>query len=245
MDLRKWQEHSHTLKNVFGLEQELVAISCLKDKNVDAGQGRIRICRAILDAAAGKSLKVNKDNNACFGATWHLGFSKIADPKVRDMMRKFVVEGEKLFSSYDALDKLISQMGEVPDNSDACFMLTPLEKIEHEPELVIFVCNPEQACRLLTLVTFSDGIMPNIKIGGPTCRMAIMYPLLNGEVNISFQDATARKMCHMDKNLLFVSIPAKRIPQIIGNIEKCSAGSAKIEFPPEFRQFLQQRLAKK
>jgi uncharacterized protein (DUF169 family) len=71
-----------------------------------------------------------------------------------------------------------------------------------------------------------------------------MYPLLTGEVNISFQDATARKMCNMDKNLLFVSIPAKKIPQIVENLDKCSAGTAKIEFPPEFRQFLQQRLAK-
>lgn len=245
MESEKWQDYAKIFKGVFDLEKELVAVSCIKCQDTDAGQGKVRICRAILDAAAGKSLKVNKTNNACFGASWHLGFSQIKDPQVIKMIKKFVVEGEKLFCSYEALDKLISQMEPVPDNSDNCFELTPVSNIEHEPELIIFVCNPEQACRLLTLVTFSDGIMPNIKIGGPTCRMAIMYPLYSQEVNISFQDATARKMCNMDKNLLFVSIPAKRIPQIVKNIDKCSAGTAKIEFPPEFRQFLQQRLAKK
>ncbi len=245
MELKKWQDYAGILKNIFGLEQEPVGVSCLKDADIQAEQGKVRICRAILDAGTGKSLKVNKTNNACFGASWHLGFSQIKDPQVIQMIKKFVVEGEKLFCSYEALDKLISQMEENPDNSNSCFTLSPLSNIEKEPELVIFVCNPEQACRLLTFVTFFDGVMPKIKIGGPTCRMAVMYPLLTGEVNVSFQDATARKMCHMDKNLLFVSIPAKRIPQIVENIDKCSAGTAKIEFPPEFRQFLQQRLAKK
>ncbi|MFC1709142.1 DUF169 domain-containing protein [Candidatus Omnitrophota bacterium] len=244
MELVKWEEYSRVLKEVFGLEHNPVAVNCLKDKDIDVGQGKVRICRAILDAATGKSLKVDKANNACFGASWHLGFSQIKDPQVIKMIKKFVVEGEKLFCSYEALDKLISQMEDNPDNSGSCFVLSPLSDIEHEPELVIFVCNPEQACRLLTFVTFFDGLMPKIKIGGPTCRMAIMYPLLTGEVNISFQDATARKMCNMDKNLLFVSIPAKRIPQIVENFDKCSAGTAKMEFPPEFRKFLQQRLAK-
>lgn len=244
MDLKKWQDYANTLKNVFGLEQEPVAVNCLKDKNIDPGQGKVRICRAILDAGTGKSLKVNKQNNACFGASWHLGFNQIKDPQVIKMIKKFVVEGEKLFCSYEALDKLIFQMEENPDNSNSCFTLSALSNIEYEPELVIFICNPEQACRLLTFVTFFDGVMPKIKIGGPTCRMAIMYPLLTGEVNISFQDSTARKMCRMDKNLLFVSMPTKWIPKIVENIDKCSAGTAKIEFPPEFRQFLQQRLAK-
>jgi len=86
--------------------------------------------------------------------------------------------------------------------------------------------------------------MPKIKIGGPTCRMSIIYPLLTGEVNISFYDYTARKICNVEKDKLLISIPYKKIPQIIESIEKCSAGKAKIEYPAEFREFLQQRLAK-
>ena len=157
------------------------------------------------------------------------------------MTKKFVVEGEKLFSSYDALENLIDQMEEPPDNKEACFTLTPLEEAQREPQLVIFVCNPEQACRLLTFITFRDGMMPKIKIGGPTCRMAVMYPLLTGETNISFQDCTARKMCNMDKDKLLVCLPYEKIPEIIEDIDKCSAGKARIEFPKEFREFLQKR----
>jgi len=241
---KDWQGYSLILKELLNLDYSPVAISCAKTASVNVPEKKLRICRAILEAGKGQTLEISKDNNACFGASWHLGFHKIKDQKVTDMIKKFVVEGEKLFSSYQALDTLLSQMEEVPDNSAGCFLLSPLEKSEVEPQLVIFVCNPEAACRLLTFVTFIEGVMPKIKIGGPTCRMSIIYPLLTGEVNISFYDYTARKMCNVEKDKLLISIPYKRIPQIIESIEKCSAGRAKIEYPAEFREFLQKSLAK-
>jgi hypothetical protein len=49
-------------------------------------------------------------------------------------------------------------------------------------------------------------------------------------------------MCNVQKDKLLVSIPYKKIPAIIEAIDKCSAGKAKIEFPQEFREFLQKRL---
>lgn len=129
-----------------------------------------------------------------------------------------------------------------PDNANSFFLLSAMEACEIKPELVIFICNAEAACRLLTLAIFIDGVMPKIKIGGPTCRMGIIYPLLTGEVNISFYDYTARKICNVEKDKLLVSIPYEKIPLIVESIDKCSAGRAKIEYPQEFREFLQKRL---
>lgn len=243
MDKKEWQQFSLDLKELLSLEYSPVAINCLKGPLLKSSDKKLRICRAILDAGKGQSLQIDKQTNACFGAAWHLGFHKITDKQALEMIKKFVVEGEKLFLSHAALDKLISQMEEVPDNSQSHFLLSPMEKAEIEPELVIFICNAEQACRLLTLVTFLDGVMPKIKIGGPTCRMSIIYPLLTGEVNLSFYDYTARKICNLEKDKLIISIPYKKIPLIIESIDKCTAGRAKIEYPTEFREFLQKRLA--
>lgn len=242
MGRKQWQEYSLVLKEVLNLDSSPVGINLIKGRAPALTDKKIRICRAIIDAAGGESFNLDKQNNACFGASWHLGFKKIDDPKILKMIKKFVVEGEKLFSSYDALDKLTAQFEDQGDNSDSYFVLSPLEKCESEPQLVIFLCNPEAACRLLTLVTFIDGVMPKIKIGGPTCRMAVMYPLSKQEVNLSFYDYTARKMCNLDKDKLIISIPYIRLPRIVESIDKCSAGKAKIEYPPEFRQFLQKRL---
>jgi uncharacterized protein (DUF169 family) len=242
MDKKEWQGYSAVLKELLNLDYSPVALSCLKQPMLKDEAKKVRICRAILDAGKGAVLQVDKTSNACFGASWHLGFHQIKDPKVVSMIKKFVVEGEKLFCSYQALDNLISQMEEIPDNSNSYFVLAPLEKAQILPQLVIFIVNAEACCRLLTFVTFLDGIMPKIKIGGPTCRMSIIYPLLTHEVNISFYDYTARKMCNVDKDKLLVSIPYAKLPAIIESIEKCSAGRAKIEYPLEFREFLQKRL---
>ncbi|MCX5702883.1 MAG: DUF169 domain-containing protein [Candidatus Omnitrophica bacterium] len=243
MDNQEWQGYSLVFKELLNLEFSPVAISLLKEPIlIDAGK-RLRICKAILDAGKGQTLQIDKTNNVCFGAAWHLGFHQIKDPKTINMIKKFVVEGEKLFCSYQALDNLLAAIEEAPDNSQSYFVLSPLEKAQFSPQLVIFIVDAEAACRLLTLVTFIDGIIPKIKIGGPTCRMSIIYPLATGEVNISFYDYTARKICNVDKDKLLISVPYQKISHMVEAIEKCSAGKAKIEFPPEFREFLQKRLS--
>lgn len=242
--MSQWKEVAGRLKEVLSLELSPVAISRVKKDKVDLTQGRVRICKALLDVSSGATQVVGKDNNGCFGAAWHLGFNKITDKKILGMVKQFVVEGEKLFSSYDALDNLIKQMEEVPLQDNLAIVLSPLDKAENKPEIVVFVCNPEEACRLLTLAVFSDGLMPKVKIGGPTCRLAIIYPLLTGSLNISFYDYTARKICNVPKDKLLVSAPYAKVIEMAENLDKCSAGTAKIEYPQEFREFLQQRLKK-
>ena len=241
MDKKEWQEYAVTLKDLFALEYSPVSINLMPGKP-EAQEKKVRICKAILDAGKGQTLVLAKDNNLCFGASWHLGFHKIKDPKVQEMVNKFVVEGEKLFCSYEALANLMTQMEEVPDNTGSYFLLSPMEHAAQIPQIVIFIVNAEAACRLLTFVTFFDGQMPAIKIGGPTCRLSIMYPLLTGQVNISFYDHTARKLCNVEKDKLIVTLPYAMIPRIISSIDTCSGGRARMEFPPEFRAFLQKRL---
>lgn len=242
--MSQWQEINHRLSRILGLELKPVSVSRLEKEGTQLSPGKVRICKALLDAAAGKKQVIAKDNNGCFGAAWHLGFNKITDKKILGMVKQFVVEGEKLFSSYDALDNLISRMEEVPLQDNLAIKLGPLGEAEDKPEIVVFVCNPEEACRLLTLATFSDGLMPKIKVGGPTCRLAIIYPLLTGNLNISFYDYTARKICNVPKDKLLVSVPYLKAVEMAENLDKCSAGTAKIEYPQEFRQFLQRRLKK-
>lgn len=239
---KEWQSLSLQLKQDLNLKLSPIGVCCSKKQGAPALKQKVRICRALIDASLGKTVQIYKENNACFGASWHLGFQDIKDPKIIAMIKKFVVEGEKLFSSYQTLDNLLAQMDDVPYNPDLCFMLAPMEVLEAEPELVIFVSNAEEACRLLTLATFIDGQMPHIKIGGPTCRMAITHPLFKKEINISFYDYTARKMCNVAPDKLLVSIPYEKIPLMAESIDKCSAGKAKIEYPQEFRTFLQKRL---
>lgn len=241
--MHEWQEYARFFKELLGLEYSPVGVNLLEGRAPQVPDKKVRICRALLDAGKGEVVRLDKGNNACFGASWHLGFRKTLEPRVLEMVKKFVVEGEKLFCSYDALENLIKEMQPPPDTSAKHFLLSPLETAGQEPDLCVFVCDAEAACRLLTLSVFIDGKMPRIQIGGPTCRMALIYPLESQEVNISFYDYTARKICNVEKDKLLVSIPYKRMAALVRAVDGCSAGRAKIEFPPEFRKFLQNTLA--
>jgi len=234
---KEWQGYGITLKELLNLEYSPVAINYIQGTLLKNTNKKIRICQAILEAGKGSVCQIDKENNACFGASWHLGFLGTKERRIEGMIRKFVIEREKLFVSHQALEKLLAQVEELPRGPDAYFTLAPLEKCALIPQLAIFICNPEAACRLLTLATFSDGLMPKIKIGGPTCRMSVIYPLLSQEINLSFYDYTARKMCNLEKDKLIITIPYRKLPQIIESIGRCPAGKAKMEFvqqPPVF-----------
>ena len=245
MKEKQWQKEVVVLKDALGLSASPVAIRCIQQKPPEGQKKRARICRAIFSAAKGEKVSINKDNNACIGAAWYLGLSKADDAELRGMVKKYIVTGEKLFSSQKTVDHFFQQIGDVPDKLDSCYFLEPMENTEEEPQIVILICDAEQACRLFALVTFPDGNMPKIQIGGSACRMAITYPLLSGEVNLSFMDCSSRQHCKVEKDKLLITIPYKRIPDIIANIDVCSGGKAQIEFPQEFRAFLQERLIQK
>jgi len=227
---KQWQKYALRLKELLALENSPVATSCFKGQiPKEHSAGKVRICRAILDASEGKLIYIGKGNNDCFGASWHLGFRSVNKiRRLKEIFKKFTVETEKIFSCGEAAERLFAQMEEPPDNKDNYFALAPAEKAEFFPELIIFVVNPQEASRLLTLLTFSDGIMPKIKIGGPTCRMSITYPLLSREVNISFYDYTSRIISKIKKDKLIVSVPYSKVPEIVKNIDRCSAGKAKV-----------------
>ena len=81
---KKWQDDAQVLKELLNLETSPVGISCLKEQAQDEPQEKVRICRAFPDAAKGKTLKINRSNNACFGAAWHLEYP----PEFREFLQK-------------------------------------------------------------------------------------------------------------------------------------------------------------
>lgn len=224
MKNQEWKKYSRAFKKALGLEFSPVAVNCLKEDSPGKKEKKFRICRAILDAGRGETIDISKKSNMCFGSGWHLGFYKPKDKKILDIVKKFVVEKERLFCSYEALDNLLRQMDDPLDNSGSVYSLAPMEKAKSAPQLVIFIVDAEAACRLLTLATFPDGIMPKVKIGGPACRLGITYPLVTGELNISFYDHTARKLSGIGRDKLIVSVPYSKIPQMIKDLDKCPAG---------------------
>lgn len=236
-----WQEYSERLKEVLGLEGSPIAVTYSMEPAAGAKQGSYMVCQALPEARGGAIINLNRESCACPGGVWHLGLGPRPSGEGDRLLKKFLVEGEKLFCSIATFHRAIALTTPPPLGLAEYVILSPLEKAEIEPDLVVFLCNAEQACRLITLATYPDGIPPKTEIAGAACHMAIAYPIVSGELNVSFLDYTARRYQNYKPDELFVSIPYHKMPGLMDSIDRCSAGTAKVDMPPGFEELMSQR----
>ena len=62
---KEWQKFSSILKDLLELESSPVAVTRFKAK-LPSQDKKVRICKAILDAARGGVFNISRENNACF-----------------------------------------------------------------------------------------------------------------------------------------------------------------------------------
>lgn len=230
-----WKEYSETLKKLLALEASPVAVTYSMEPASNEKPGKNMACGALMDAALkGRIINLSKENSACGGGTTHLGLGlphiPLSDADLK--LKEFLTKGEKLFRSLAALHRM-SLMPPPPTGLAKYVVFSPMEKAEFEPDVVVFVCNAEQGCRLITLATFSDGVPPKPNISGSLCYMTVTYSMVTGEVNLSPGDYTARRFQHCRPDQLFVSIPYHRMHNLMQSIETCSAGTAEGQLRPE------------
>jgi len=229
-----WQEYSKRLREVLGLEGSPIAVSYSMVPASGGELGKHRVCQVLLNVRDGAIINLSKENSGCPGGSWHLGLTPRPSGDADKALKKFLVEGEKLFCSIATMHRSMSLTSPPPLGLAEFVVFSPLEKAEIAPDLVVFLCNPQQACRLVTLATYPDGLPPKTEIVGSTCHMVIAYPLVSGELNISLMDYTSRKYQDYQPNELFVTIPYHKMPGLMDSIDRCSAGTAEVEFPPGF-----------
>ena len=241
----EWAEYAKRLKEILGLEGSPVAISFSLDPPKKATAKKCRVCNAFLQARDGQTVDLTAESSACPGGTWYLG---LGDPPKGERARahkEFLIDGEKLFCDLAVYFRSQSITGaQVPRGLADHVIFSPLEKSEQEPQLVLFICNPEQACRLVTLDLYTRGISPQLRMAGATCYQAVTYPLASGELNVSLMDYTSRRMPGYKASDMLVTVPYHRLHGIIRAIPRCTAGTAKMELPEAFRRELEADMAR-
>lgn len=238
---KEWIDQAQRLIALLGLRGSPVAVTYSLEPDPRAMPGRYWVCQALQEARGGAILDLTPQTSACNGGTFHLGLGPRPTGEADRALKKFLIQGEKLFCSLATVQRLRSLTLPPPLGLADHVLFAPLERAEKRPDLVVFAVNPEQACRLLTLATFMDGVPPRTESMGASCYTTITYPLLSGEINISLLDYTARRVRRFAAEELFLTIPYFRISNLMESIPYCSAGTAPIEVLPEFHRFLDHR----
>jgi len=231
-----WQNYAGEIREVLRLQGNPVAITYSMTPPSTGAEEKYRVCDAFLEARDGKVIDLTISTSACAGGTWHLGLGPPPEGEADKALKEFLVSGEKLSCSIPAFDRMQTLTTAPPLGLADHVILSPMDKAEFRPDLVLFICNADQACRLVTLDGYEAGIPPRVEMSGATCHQAVAYPLVTGELNVSLLDYTSRRIRGYKSEDLLVSIPYHRFLGVMRSIGHCTAGRAKMEIPESFRR---------
>lgn len=232
----EWKNYAEEIKALLGLSGSPVAITYSMESPAVAAAGKYRVCEAFLKARDGEIIDLTAKSSSCRGGSWHLGLAERPKEEGDKALKEFLVKGEKLFCSIAVFHRAQYLCSAPPLGLAEHVVLSPMEKAEFEPDVVLFICNPLQACRLVTLDTYATGIPPKLEMCGSTCHQAVAYPVVTGELNVSLMDYTSRRLQGYKAEDLLVSIPYHRFLGVMRNLDRCTAGRAKFEVPESFRR---------
>lgn len=235
-DEMEFKKQSELFKRVLGLKNEPLAISFTNEEISGAKYEKTSICRALKLSAAGECFLIDKNVSTCPGGSRFCGFTDFTSLEQKRRLQWFLTQGEKLTGSIVSFERMQKLSAPLPTGLADKVLICPLAKAEIRPDIVLFLCNPEQACRIMTLDTYWDGIFPKQEIIGSLCHTAISYSVMTGCTNVSMGDWTARRNQQFEPDTLFLSVPYERIGNLIAAIPRCSAGDADAVIPEEFRQ---------
>jgi len=224
-----WQDYAKQLKDVLGLDGGPVAVTFSNTPAANGKDSKVMACMAFYQAARkGVTYNVSVANCTCPGGATSLGLA-VPAPERAAAVQQFLIEGEKFAACAASFfrTRALGQ-GQPPFGVGKFVVIGPMDGFELKPDLVLFVCNPAQASRLVVLSSYETGIPLQGQLSSSTCGGAITYPLSTGRPNISLLDPSSRHLVkgYKDSDLIF-SAPFFIVRSIVESIPLCTAGTAK------------------
>ena len=233
----EWKDYAGELNELLEFKDSPIAVTFTNDPVESSGK-KTRVCQAIKMAGRGKAFVLDRETSACPGGSWHCGLTEPPSGEFARGIQEFLTHGEKLTHSITSLWRMLELTPDTPTGISDSIVIRPLDEVKSRPDIVVFICDGEQACRLVTLDRYWDGIPPQIQLFGSLCYTVVAYPVVTGQTNVSFGDWTARRMIGFRKDVVFVSVPYERMANLVDAIGNCSAGTAEFHMPEGMRRGL-------
>ncbi|MBC7229750.1 MAG: DUF169 domain-containing protein [Actinobacteria bacterium] len=231
-----WQGELDGVVEALGIRSRPVAVT-FTNQELEAGKHKkVWVCNALKQASRGRSFVIDAETSACPGGGWHCGLTPPPQGPAWRGLQWFLTRGEKLTASIVSFHRMQSLAAPPPLGMAERMVMAPVSEAELRPDLVVFLVNAEQACRLVFLDHYWDGIPLRAELTGSLCHSAIAHPLVTGRSNVTFGDWTARRMQKYGPDVIFVSVPYERIHNLVEAVPACSAGTAELEIPKGFRR---------
>lgn len=192
------------------LERKPVGVKFLLTKkdydtfNANENKNRMSYCTVVKRAGDGISQKIHRGHNACPGGAVALGFEK---PTLEN------ISGKRRLHQGTCRDlgvcRSISKNMVFCEHTTYGVAVMPLEAYDLEPDVVLIICNPFNAMRIIQGYSYKNGHASNIKLSGMSaiCQECTSLPYEENQINISLLCSGTRMLAQWHKDEMAIGMP--------------------------------------
>jgi uncharacterized protein (DUF169 family) len=196
-----------------------VKFEFFKPKGIKPINKKLAACEMIKEAQQkGTSFYFTAENEDCFGKL-PLGWEDMPPWGEGGCL------GEKLeiFQDPRANAKIYQYVPKLPRNTVNYVVMSTLDKLTFDPDLLILMANPSQAEIVLRAMAYSTGEIYESKHAGVLgCAWIYIYPYQSGKINFMVTGLTFGAKAHQvfEEGWVLISIPYNWIPSIVQNLKE-------------------------
>ena len=217
-------ETTEKLKSILGLEREPVGIKFVNkdetaklESNYDSTT-KTRYCQALMRAGNGEKIMITSDNITCPASAAAFGLKPL--PEMLSSGNMLLNMG--LFASAQAGSKAMSGMTRIENGKYHAVLLSPLDTIEYDPDVIIVESKPEHLMWLSLASIYETGerLQFDSAIFQATCVDSTIIPFIKGKINSTLGCYGCREATNIRDEENMIGIPFKKLNSIILNLEK-------------------------
>jgi len=214
------------IKDILNVTREPVGVKFIKENNLSTlkdqydSSTKMRYCQALMRAGKGEKIMVTADNIACPASAAAFGLKPLPDMLSSGKM----LYNMGLFATLEAGAKAMSGMTRLPQGEYSSVILSPLETMEVEPDVVVIESKPEHLMWLSLASIYETGerLEFNSAIFQATCVDSTVIPFTSGKLNSTLGCYGCREATDVTEEENLIGIPYGELSSITENLEKLS-----------------------
>ena len=222
--MNQLKDMSTKLKEILNLEREPVGVKFLKDtektaiKNEYDRNTKTRYCQALMRAGNGENIIITSDNISCPASAAAFGLKPLPEMLSSGQM----LHNMGLFATFEAGKKAMEGMTRLNYGDYSAVLLSPLEKIELEPDVVVIESKPEHLMWLSLAAIYETGerLHFDSAIFQATCVDSTVIPFATQKINSTLGCYGCRESTNIKEEENLIGIPFTKLNSIINNLEK-------------------------
>ncbi len=219
--MNEYKDLSQKIKGKLGLKKSPVAVKLvLKEDDIPEGipkiEENIRHCEMVQKATKGDSFYATVEEQTCKGGAGAIGLMEPPE-KVKSGEMYYSL---KRFSSLEFAKRTVDTIPQIDPVMNA-IIYSPLEKAQFDPDVIIIICNPEQAMQLAQAIVYTIGGRFEADFAGiqSICADAVAGPYTTKKPNITLGCSGSRKFADIKPYEVIVGINGENIGSIVNALE--------------------------